>query len=205
MENVEKKYVSVEIYRDSLTYLFQVDKSLDLDELDEDEFRTFVNERFYEDINDYSLDIESYSSNSMGMKIDSYLFKSGDTFDTGTPVPNNTKSIIQYTHKLCDEDNNLVNGGKTIKENLEVFLSSTSEETLELWKKGDIKSLSNYFLTNNFNSYSWIKKEYEPDDKGTLQLIYDEKDNPVHIQLLDVNSYQRDGRSNNEGELLNFL
>ena len=193
MENVEKKYVCIEINRPSTNYLFQVDKSVNLEELDDEWFtnRHLVDHDHLFDIREISE--KSYFQWDGGKETERFLYKSGDDFCFGPVVPNNTKSIIQYHPKQnSDEDGNRVSGGKTIKERIEVFLSSTKEETKELWNKGDIKTLSNYFISNNLFFSSWSPKQYEPDDKGTLQLLYDEKDNPVVILLQDVETYQKE-------------
>ena len=63
METVEKKYVCVEINRPTLTYLLQVDKSVNLEELDDDDFREFINNEYYEDIHDYDLETGEISEN----------------------------------------------------------------------------------------------------------------------------------------------
>jgi len=202
MENVEKKYVYVEIHREPLNYLFQVDKSVDLEELDDDDFREFINNEYYEDIHDYDLETGEISENHYFSNLNQnrFLYKSGDDFGSGKGVPINTKSIIDYLPEYRDENDELKTGGKIIKEGIEVFLSSTKEETKELWDKGDIKTLTNYFVSNTWKFYSFSPKQYEPDDTGTLQLIYDEKDNPVEIHLLDVETYQKE-----EGEGVELL
>ena len=148
---------------------------------------------------DHLFDIREISEKSYfqwdgGKETERFLYKSGDDFCFGQSVPPNTKSIIHYNPilNISGKKGDLVCFGKTIKENIEVFLSSTKEETKEIWNKGDIKTLSNYFISNNLFFSSWSPKEYEPDDKGTLQLLYDEKDNPVVIFLQDVETYQKE-------------
>ena len=192
-----RKYVCVEKNRSSLIYLLQVDKSVNLEELDDDDFREFINEQYYEDIHDHSIEIRETTYNQHYKHLGNYkpewfLYKSGDGFTFGKVVPPNTKSIIDYNPNYRDENDELKTGGKIIGKPLEVFLSSTKEETIELWNKGDMKTLTNYFITNTWEHYSFPPKQYEPDDTGTLQLIYDEKDNPVEIHLVDVGSYQKD-------------
>jgi len=204
MENVEKKYVCVRIHREPLNYEFQVDNSVNLEELDgNDDFREFVNNEYYEDIHDYEFDIreiteegyfyDRYHQNRGWNTNCGFLYKSGDDFSSGKDVPTYTESIILYKPDYKnDEDGKSISCGKTIKENIEVYLSSTKEETKELWDKGDIKTLTNYFVCNTWKRSHFSKKEYKPDDKGTLQLIYDEKDNPVKIHLQDVETYQKE-------------
>ena len=195
MEHVEKKYVCVEINRPTLTYLLQVDKSVNLEELEDDDFREFINKEYYEDINDFELEIGEIGENHYfsDLNQNEFLYKSGDDFGSGKVVPINTKSIILYKPDYKnDEDGKKISCGKTIKESIEVYLSSTKEETKELWDKGDIKTLTNYFVSNTWKFYFFSPKQYEPDDKGTLQLIYDEKDNSVEIFLQDVGSYQKE-------------
>ena len=210
MDTVENKYVWVEINRPTIEYFVQVDKSVNLEELEEDElFYFFLKDKFWGDIfvgtsinREERFDIEiretTLNPHNFMEKHTNYgewfLYKSGDDFSLGEIVPPNTKSIIRY--------NPLKTGGKIINKHIEVFLSSTKEETKELWNKGDIKTLSNYFITNTWVFYDFSPKHYEPDDKGTLQLIYDEKDNPVETHLLDVETYQKDDRGRDKGDLL---
>jgi len=196
MEKLETKYVCIKIEREPLNYLFQVDKSVDLEELDDDDFREYIKETHYEEIHDHTIDIREISENSYfydQYNQNGFLYKSGDHIETGKDVPPNTKSIILYKPNYKnDEDGKRISCGKTIKQSIEVYLSSTKEETKELWNKGDIKTLTNYFVSNTWVFYIFSPKQYEPDDKGTLQLIYDEKDNSVEIDFQDVDSYQRE-------------
>ena len=207
MENVDTKYVCVEINRPTLTYLLQVDKSVNLEDLEEENevFSEFIDQQFYDDIHDYGVYVNEPSNTFTNFKkgyfrnTTYFLYETdhgGFTF--GNVVPPDTKSIIKYNP--YKEDGSGIICGKTIKDHIEVYLSSTKEETKELWDKGDIKTLSNYFIYNTWEFYSFSPKQYEPDDTGTLQLIYDEKDNPVEIHLLDVETYQKE-----EGEGVELL
>ena len=180
MENLETKVVSVELHMEPITKLIEVDKNINIDELKGWDFQQFIIDHYYEQINDLGVWVEQIEPHYFDVypnhKPEEFLYKTDSdgrfNYGFGDVVPQGTKSVICCIPKF------------------EVFLSSSKKETKKLWDKGDMKKLSKNFITSTI----WNLPNTSENDSGILQIIYDEKDNPmvdVDTYLKDVESYQK--------------
>ena len=194
--NSKTKLVSVEIYREPIFKIIQIDKNINVNNelVNNPDFREFFIEHFYDEIHDYGFVVKSDPSYSP-YKPEEFLYKTDSGgFGFGEVVPHETKSFIGY-YPMCQG----TNGGKTLKETVELFLSTSKEETKKLWDKGEIQKLCENLI--KYNKLDDPVVSGIPEDESVIfHVIYEERHNPVDIYLQDVESFQKIG--GRKGDLL---